>query len=333
MSRREYAIRFPSEQKAELIPCERDDTPPGPSELEGKTLYSLISPGTELNVYLGHYVKQNLSWGRFPFTPGYAAVCEVERVGEAVEDIARGDRVFCMGYHRSFQRVSREQAIAVPPACSSEHAPFARIMNITMSTLTTTAARPPARVLVTGLGPVGLLGALIFRRCGYTVIACDPVPSRREIAREAGLADVREAVPVDDEAVAGRVALHLECSGHELAVLDGTRVVRKKGELVLVGVPMVRRTELYAREILNNVFRNWIVLRSGNEWQVPKVAASRGEPSLFGNMTAALDWLADGTIPVDTLYHKLAPVDPQDIYQKILNKEYEKPAVLLDWSA
>ncbi len=333
MSRQEFALCFPGEQQAEYVACSRDETPLAPLDIEGRTLYSLISPGTELNVYLGQYVRQDLAWGRFPFTPGYAAVCEVERAGADVSDIAPGDRVFCMGLHRSFQRVSREQCLPVPRECRSEHAPFARIMNITMSTLTTTAARPPARVLFTGLGPVGLLGALVFQRCGYRVTACDPVEQRQECARQAGLRDVRRAVPVDDPAVAGDIALHMECSGHEQAVGDGTRVVKKKGELVLVGVPMVQRTELYAQQILNAVFRNWIVLRSGNEWQVPKHPASKGEPSLFGNMAAALEWLAEGSVPADDLYLSLQPNEPQEIYQNILNKKYEKPAVLLDWTA
>jgi threonine dehydrogenase-like Zn-dependent dehydrogenase len=332
MSASEFTIRFPAERSAELIACEREKTPLRPNEIEGKTLYSLISPGTELNVYCGHYVRNNLSWGRFPFTPGYAAVCEVERTGAAVTDIAPGDRVFCIGFHRTFQRIDRDQCIPIPARLDPAHAPFARIMNITMTTLILTSAHPPDRVLVTGLGPVGLLGALIFQRCGYRVCACDPVGQRRDIARAAGVRDVHETVPLANPAIAGSIGLHLECSGHEQAILDGTQVVRKKGEIVLVGVPMVRRTELYAQELLHRIFRNWITLRSGNEWQAPKHPNGPGEPSLFDNMSVALQWLADTSVPVAGLYHLISPTEPGKVYERALHGQYEKPALVLDWS-
>jgi threonine dehydrogenase-like Zn-dependent dehydrogenase len=329
---KEFTIRFPSAENAEFIPDQRDDSPLKPDEVSGHTLYTLVSPGTELNVYRGEYVKQNLAWGRFPFIPGYAAAVEIEAVGSDVTDCKPGDRAFCMGFHRTWQRFAREQIILAPKGCSSKHIPFARLMNITMTTLTTTEARPGAIILVTGLGPVGLLGALMFQRCGYRVIGCDPLESRQKAAVEAGLKDVRAAVPVDDPNLAGAVAMHLECSGHEQAVLDGCSMVRKRGEIVLVGVPMVRKTELYAQEVLNKVFRNWLVLRSGTEWWTPKFATNKGEPSLYGNMATAMDWMADGSVKVDSLCEEMTPENPQEIYQNLLNRSYEKPTVLLDWT-
>src|SRR5207237_1254329 len=120
---------------------------------------------------------------------------------------------------------------------------FARLMGVSMSTLTTTTARPPERVLVTGLGLVGHLAAKIFAACGYQVTACDPSPVRREQAERRGIARVLAAVPVDDPAFARQVALVVECSGHEQAVLDGLKVVRKRGEVSLVGAPWKRRTD------------------------------------------------------------------------------------------
>ena len=45
------------------------------------------------------------------------------------------------------------------------------------------------------------------------------------------------AVPVEDPAYAGEVELVIECSGHEQAAFDGCRIVRKRGEVVLVGAP------------------------------------------------------------------------------------------------
>ena len=85
----------------------------------------------------------------------------MEAVGSEVRSLRVGDRAFCMGPHRSFQRVAAEAAVPLPAGLAPEVAVFCRLMGVTMSTLTTTTARPPELVLVTGLGPVGHLGARI----------------------------------------------------------------------------------------------------------------------------------------------------------------------------
>lgn len=327
----EKQVLFPKAGMAEFVDCERPDAPLGPTEIEGRTLCSLISNGTELNVYLGHYERDNLSWGRFPFVPGYATSFTVEAVGAEVTDIKPGQVAYSMGLHRTFQRVERREMLPVPEGLAPESVPFARLMNVTMSTLSTTTARPPALVVVTGLGPIGLMGAKMFGRCGYAVIGVDPVPSRRETASASGVPDVREAAPTDDPKVAGKVALVLECSAHEQAVLDGIKLLQKRGELVQVGVPMTRHTEIYAQELLNAVFRQDCVLRSGTEWEVARHPTAFRANSVFGQMEAALQWMAEGSITTEELFDVLPPTDPQTIYQDILNKRREKPCVVFDW--
>ena len=113
--------------------------------------------------------------------------------------------------------------------------PFCQPMGVTMTTLQTTLARPPAQVLVTGLGPVGHLCA-VFAAYGYDVLAVDPVSARRQWAIQAGLPRVLKKSTHDDPSIACRIDLHIECSGHE-AALDGCKVVKKKGEIALVGAP------------------------------------------------------------------------------------------------
>jgi len=325
----ERRIVFTADTTAEMEDFERDNAPLGADEIVGKTLYTLVSPGTELNMYDGSYNRAGIAFGSFPCNPGYAASFEVEEVGSDVKDVKPGDAAFCMGLHSTCQRYPREQVIPLPEGLDPVKGPFARLMNVTMSTLTTTIARPPATIVVTGLGPIGLLGAMMFQRCGYNVVACDPIEARQETARAKELTDVRAAVPTD----AGiKVPLVLECSGHEQAVLDGLDVLEARGELVLVGVPMNRKTDIYAQPVLNKVFRNRVVIRTGSEWEVPKQPTAYRQNSNFGNMAGALKWLADGSISVDDLYMVMKPDDPQAIYQDVLNKRTEKMFVILDWS-
>jgi threonine dehydrogenase-like Zn-dependent dehydrogenase len=321
----EYAVTITAREQAELLEVERDARPLGPREVAGRTLTTLVSAGTELaSAYQGT---------SFPRVPGYAAVFEVEAMGSEVEGLRVGDRAFCTGPHRSYQRASQEQALCVPEGLPAAEAVFARMMSVSMSTLTTTTARPPAKVMVMGLGLVGHLAAQLFAACGYEVTACDPAAARREIALQAGLQRVLPAAPLEDAAFAGQVALVLECSGHEQAALDGCRAVRKRGEVVLVGTPWQRRTALSAHELLHLVFHRYVVLRSGWEWELPLQPAEFRHGSVYGNLAAALQWLAEGRIRVDALYRTVSPHDAQQVYQDLLHHRHERLAAVFDWGA
>ena len=318
----ERAVRFTSEQMAELQGAERDPNPLAADEVEGKTLCSLISTGTELNLYLGNYHKQGGKWGMFPLTPGYAAVFKVEKAGAGVKDVQAGDIMLSMGFHRTWQREPRINCHHLPKGLLAEKALFARIMNITMSALTMTAARPPAQVMITGLGVVGMIGGLIFQRAGYNVFACDPDEARIKVARELGLRHVFTKIPLEDAAYAGRAALALECSAFEQAALDCCSMVKKGGEVIQVGVPMVKHGDLSAQNLMLKIFRNNVTYRGGSEWQSPVCAAQ---------MAQALEWLAEGSIRVDGLYEVRKPEDPQSTYQEILHKKTSKTCVIFNW--
>jgi len=319
-----HAVMFTARQQAELLEEPRDTSPLEANEVAGPTLATLISAGTEL---AGSYTGD-----RFPGNPGYACVYQVEAVGSDVADLKPGDRVFGMVGHKSYQRCRREHVLPIPDGLSSQEAAFARMMCVTMSTLSTTTARPPAKMVVTGLGLVGHLGARMFQSCGYQVIACDPDERRRRLAQEAGLKDVRPAVPLDDEDVAGKVDLVLECSGHEQAALDGVNVVRRRGEVVLVGTPWRKRTDRTAHELVNRIFFTYAVVRSGWEWELPHEPTNFRPNSIYGNIAAALRWLAEGRITAGDLYTAVAPRDCQQAYQDLLNMRAERLAIVFDWS-
>jgi threonine dehydrogenase-like Zn-dependent dehydrogenase len=200
-------------------------------------------------------------------------------------------------------------------------------MGVSMSTLVTTAARPPGRVLVTGLGPVGNLAAQVFAASGYRVAATDPIAERRNLLQGRAGIELLERVPPD----AG-FDLAVECSGHEQAVLDACQSVRKGGEVVLVGVPWSRKTELRAFDLLHAVFHRYVVLRSGWEWEVPGRRREFDRGSIMENFAAALDWLVRGRVSVAALYALADPADCQKVYQSLLHRTSKAPAVVFDWA-
>jgi threonine dehydrogenase-like Zn-dependent dehydrogenase len=283
-------------------------------------------------MYLGNYAQRGLGWGQFPCYPGYAAVFRAEGVGTDITDISPGDLVYSMGKHQSYQRATRNECILVPKGMDPKLVPFCRIMNVTMSTLTDTASRPPAKVLVTGLGIVGLMGAQIFARCGYEVIAVDPVSSRRIDAENIGIKTVLPAIPMDDPKYMGKIALHLECASTEQVVLDGCRIVKKGGEIVLVGTQMVKGSDISAEELLYWVFRNNVILKGGSEWRIPRFETDFRQNSNFLNMETGLKWLYEKSVRADGIYCIASPKEPQEIYQQVKERMTPKLCTLFDWS-
>ncbi len=325
MSKPIYAITFTAREQAELLPLADEPSEPAPNEIAGRTLVTLASPGTELNgAYLGE---------KFPRYPGYAAIFVVERVGVDVTGVRVGELRFCMGHHRSYQRFPVTDTVAVPAGLSAERAVFTRLMGVSMATLSTTLARPPALVLVTGLGPVGNLGAQIFHACGYEVLVVDPDPTRQELAHHVGLRRVYASVPKDDPKIAKQVALQLECSGHEQAAVDGCQVLQQYGELSQIGAPWAQRNNATAHELLRLIFFNYLTVRSGWEWQLPNHRTAFRRASIFENYAAGLQWLHDERVKVDGLYELINPQQAQQAYQDIYHRRLTCLAPMFDWRA
>lgn len=319
-----FRVAFTDQDRVEFLQVERTSQPLDPQEVSGRTLFSLISAGTELAVLAKASADK-------PGFPGYAAVFEVEAVGQEVHDLKPGEVAFCMGSHRSCQRLQRKDVLPVPRGLAPEQAVFARLMNVTWSTLVTTAARPPAKVIVTGLGLVGHLGAKIFASAGYAVLGVDPMAARRELLQGAGLAGVTPVIPLDDPAWQDKVDLVVECSGHEKAVLDACKIVARGGEVVCVGVPWKRYTEIHAHDLLHAVFHKYAHLRSGWEWEVPNHPVAFVKNSIFENMAGALNWLAQGRIKVDGLYELRPPAEAAAAYESLRKQTCPKLAIVFDW--
>ncbi len=316
------AISITAKEHAELVEVAAPETL-GPNEVRGKTLFTLVSPGTEL--------AHNYTGTAFPSFPGYAATFVVETLGTEVDGISEGDVCFCMGSHRSFQQVDAFAAHPVPTGLSPEKAALARLMGVSMTTLMTTTARPGDRVMVMGAGPVGFLAAQMFALSGYEVFVVEPNEGRRHLVEQSGIRHAYDKAPVDDANVAGTVGLVVECSGHEQATLDAFSVVRKGGEVVLVGVPWRRQTDAYAHDVLSLVFHKYVVLRSGWEWELPNHSADFAPHSIHSGFDRALRWLADGRINAENLISSADPREAQSVYQDLLHRKTEALFSAFDW--
>ena len=313
------AIVIREREVAELQPLEVPDHAEC-GHLFGRTVVSLMSPGTELAYnYLGK---------TFPSSPGYSTIFRVESIGDEVSDFEVGDLVFAMGRHQSFQHSVATETLKIPTDLKPEIAVLARLMGVSMTTLMTTTARPGDQVLVTGAGPVGFLAAPLFRIAGYQVSVVEPDEKRRELVTECGF-QTYASIPMEE--VSRQIALVVECSGHEQSVLDGCSVVRRRGEVVLVGVPWRKRTDLSAYDLLHKVFHNYVVLRSGWEWEIPRQSTPLFPHSNFDSFRLALKWLAEGRIQSEGQLQIYKPERAQEAYQANLHHRNTGLFTIFDW--
>ena len=100
------AVSITAREHAELVEVSYSQTL-GADEVMGRTVCTLISPGTEL--------AWNYKGNSFPSFPGYAAVFEAEEIGSEVKNVTTGGLYFCIGPHVRFQKLKAMDDLAVPP--------------------------------------------------------------------------------------------------------------------------------------------------------------------------------------------------------------------------
>lgn len=139
---------------------------PGPGQVLIRTLYSAISPGTEMLVYRGQFPPQlmldeslpALSGSfSYPLRYGYALVGEVIQVGPDVDESWLGIRVFAFQPHTSRFTALLSELLPLPEGISLQEALFLPNMESAVNFLMDGAPVIGEKVAVLGQGVVGLL--------------------------------------------------------------------------------------------------------------------------------------------------------------------------------
>ncbi len=153
-----------------------------------------ISPGTELRCMAGGQEGAD----KYPFIPGYAMLGRVLRTGTGGEGRV-GQRVFCTGTrrveganrvwggHTAFAVCDAARIYHVPEGVTDENAALTRLAGISFHGYRMTLSGALDDVVVVGLGPIGMLSALIHKAAGANVMAVDPLPARCALATRLGI--------------------------------------------------------------------------------------------------------------------------------------------------
>ena len=217
----------------------------GATQLVARTLYTFVSPGTELRVLGGHYGAA----GNYPMVPGYSAISEVVSCGAEVKGFRKGDFISCRnsvdfadcramwggqaGMH--VYNTEGEDTPVLMPEGIKDFLPYAAAEVAAISLRGVESAYPEngETAVVIGQGMIGQFSAMFLKMAGCKVVVCDIDKNRLAEATEAGAAAAVNLSDADAEERLNRFGnggydIVVEASGSIPGIMLAHKLLRRK---------------------------------------------------------------------------------------------------------
>lgn len=303
---------------------------PGPGDVVVRTTYSGISGGTELLAYRGEVdpdLPKDERLGalggtfRYPFTYGYSCVGEVVASGRDVQ-LRSGTRVFAFHPHQDSLVAPANEVLVVPETVPDGVATLYPLVETALQVTLDAGGVYGEPVVLTGLGVVGLLTAVLLTRAGAQVIAAEPQECRRRVADSLGVTAVSPAELPDVvmERTGGRgVPLLVELSGAPQVLADGLDLLGHEGTALVASWYGTKPVTLQLGDAFH---RRRLTMRSTQVSTVPAAAAAHWD--VARRRATARELLAE--LPLDALPSTEMPfTDAAEAYARLDRAE---PGVL-----
>ncbi|MFW6291637.1 MAG: zinc-dependent alcohol dehydrogenase [Spirochaetota bacterium] len=194
-----------------------------------------ISHGTEMLFYRGPFPTGQLLEARDSVSgaAGYPLAYGYMNVGRRTD----GSRVFAFAPHQELFAAPPEDLLPLPEGIEPDDAVLYPSIETALQIVHDAAPLLGERVLVCGLGVIGLLVVELLRRGLHEVIATDPVASRRDRAAELGCRALDPASPtaaqeIRDAADGARPDIAINTSARGEALQLGLDALAHEGRAV-----------------------------------------------------------------------------------------------------
>lgn len=223
-----------------------------PSYLLIKTIFSAVSPGTEIGL-VGISKDREISLG-------YSATGIVKECGEYVSDYRVGDIVACYGApyvgHSEYLLVPTTLCAKVPENVEPKQAALAGIGAIGIHALRVAKLEFGETVVVVGLGLLGQMIAKIANAAAFNVVALDIQEERVSMLQQEGIRSFTSISEMEGELMKSTQSqgadVVLLCAGGKRSSLthQSLRWIRNQGKVVIVGDldPDFPREIMFAKE-------------------------------------------------------------------------------------
>ena len=219
-----------------------------------KTLYSAISPGTELSMSAASEDRV--------VALGYSACGEIVEVGDGVEGYKVGEKVASYGVpytgHREYLSVPKTLIAKVPDNVSDKEASMAGLGAIAIHALRKANLQFGEIIVVVGLGIYGQLIAQMGRAAGLEVLALNRSKQRADLLEKQSkincYSDEKEMEIALEKVSLGKGAdAVFLCAGGDSNYLTNKSLewLRDKGKSIIVGdiQPNYNRGLMFSKEI------------------------------------------------------------------------------------
>lgn len=194
-----------------------------------------------------------------PIALGYSNAGIVLEAGEGVHGFLPGDRVVSNGPHAEVVCVPKNLCAKIPDTVDDETAPFTVIASIALQGVRLIQPTLGERIVVIGLGLVGLLTVQILQAHGCRVLGVDLHQDKLKLAEILGAETVNLAAGEDPVAAGMNFSDGLGVDGVLITaatqsnepVHQAAQMCRKRGRIVLVGVTGLKleRNDFYDKEL------------------------------------------------------------------------------------
>jgi len=280
-----------------------------------------------------------------PTPLGYSCAGRILECGVAATEYSPGDRVACIGQgfasHAEFVSVPVNLVCRIPEGVTDDEAAFGMIGTISLHGIRCADLSFGSRVVVMGLGLLGLLTVQMLKAYGCEVITFDPVADRAEMVKQFGVnsttskATELQQLTESFTQAQGVDAVIITASTKKRDPVDqAIRLCRSKGKIVVVGVADIHpdRNELWQKEV------HLVVSKAAGPGSLDPLYELEGIDLPIGdvrwtqkrNLEEFLRLLQSKKVDVQPLItHRFSISKAEQAYSKLIAGELDKPIGVL----
>jgi 2-desacetyl-2-hydroxyethyl bacteriochlorophyllide A dehydrogenase len=306
---------------------------PGPHDLKIRTLYSLMSIGTETIILHQKYAPDSHFARMFSFPQlktGVQAIGVVELVGADVSDFAVGDKLFMRMAHGSHQVLPAERCSPVPAGVDLKSACWCGLAKTAFRAAWAGRFQLGGQVLIIGAGPVGQMAIRWAKAAGVaSIVVVDLSAFRLEHAVRGGATqtlcgDVAQHIaPIGKMNEGKGPALVVDTTGNPVVFQSALSVAAMLGKVLLLG-----DTGFPGKQCLTaDVMTKGLTIQATHDSQDRDGWTQRRIDNLF------FTCVQDGRFNLSGLMtHTFFPEECTDAYALAEQQREQVMGILFDWN-
>jgi threonine dehydrogenase-like Zn-dependent dehydrogenase len=316
----------------------------GPREIAAETLYTAVSPGSEMAAYEGLQVlRPDRKHSR---AVGYCNLARVIGCGEYVRRYRPGDLILTLESHRSHFVCNEEEVLLkLPDGDYTEEqlqaAATTYLFHQGYAAVLAGDLKPGQYVAVVGLGTLGLATVAVASRFGARVFGLSDQPESREAGCRAGAREVFGKS--QQEAALEAFRRGTAATGIDLVVLTGSswedyrlavEIARPGGRVCILGFPGRREAEIPFNPLDPRWFyrKQLAIIACGYTPDVD-IAPRDIRFTIRRNCAYLMELILSGELPAAELVSTVVPWhEVGDVYARIAAREPAFRTAVLRWA-